>query len=91
MRLSFCGLSAHEMRKFVMDNFYHELAWLHRCEHILSKRFLLYGVCEALCHFVIDIGFEQCSAYIFECLSYVDFGDLAFTFEYLERLFQSFA
>ena len=74
-----------------MHDFHHELAGLHACEHVLAQGLLLDGVGELLGYFIVDVGVEQGAAHVFEGFGHVDFGDAAFTFQYFERPFESFA
>ena len=48
------------------------------------------GVGEILGYFVVDVGIEQGSADILQCLCDIDFGDFSFTLQNLERPFESF-
>ena len=74
-----------------MDNLNHELRGLHSREHVLAKGFLLHRVGECLSHLVVDVGIKESTAHILESFGYVNFGDFAFTFEYFEGSFESFA
>ncbi len=81
------ALASHQGGELVVHDLHHELAGLHGGEHVHAHRLLLHGVGKLLGHFVVDIGVEQCPAYILECLGYVDLGDFSLTFQYLERAF----
>ena len=85
------ALAAHEGGEFVVNNLDHELRGLHGSEHVLAEGLLLHGVGEGFGHLVVDVGVEQGAAHVFEGFGYVDLGDLAFTFQYFERAFKSFA
>ena len=74
-----------------MDYFDHKLLWLDGVDYVLSQRFLLDGVGKRFGYFVVDIGIEEGAAHVLEGFGYVDFGNLALAFEYLEAAFESFA
>ena len=71
-----------------LDN---HLLRLHGSEYVLANGLLLHVIAELLCNFVADIGIEQGSADVLHGLGNVYLGDFAFTLEYLERPFKSFA
>ena len=73
-----------------MYDFHHQLAGLDGCQHVLAQGFFLHGVGEVFGYFIVDVGVQQGFAYVFKCFCYVDFGDFAFTFQYLERPFEAF-
>ena len=67
-----------------MDDLDHHLLRLDGSEDILSHRRDLHLVAEVFRYPVADICVEQSPADVFQSLGYVDFGDLAFSLEYLE-------
>ena len=90
-QIQFSGFSAHEFCQLVVHNLDHHLARLHRSQHILTQRLLLHRVGKRLSHLIVHVGFEKCLTHILQRFRHVDFGDFAFTLQYLERPFQSLA
>ena len=90
-QVEFCGLATHEGSQFVVYDLHHQLAGLHGGEHVLSQCLLLHRVGKILGHAVVDIGIQQGTSYVLERFCHIDFGYLAFTFQYLEGPFQSLA
>ena len=90
-QLQFGRIASHQAGQFIMHYLYHQLAGLHSRQHILSQRFLFHRIGEVLCNLIIHIGVKQGATHILQGLRHIDFGDLAFTLQYLERPFQSFA
>ncbi len=84
-------LGAHEIREFVVHDLHHHLLRLHGREHIGADGLVLHPVAEILRHLVTDIGIQEGLADVLDGFRDVDFGDLAFTLQYLERPFQPFA
>ena len=84
-------LAAHEPGEFVVDNLHHHLAGFDGCQHVLSERFLLYGVSEVLGHFIVYVGVKQRAAYVFKRFGHIYLGDLALSLQELEASFESFA
>ena len=67
-----------------MYNLYHQLARLYGCQYVLSQSLFLHCIREVLCHFIVHVGIQQSTTYIFQGLCNIDFSDLSFTFQYLE-------
>ena len=84
-------LVAHQSRQLVVDYLHHQFVGLDSRKHVHSQGFVFYLVGECLCSLVVYVGVEQCFAYVFEGLGYIDFRYLALSFEYFERPFESFA
>ncbi len=74
-----------------MDNLDHEFARLDGVDHIHAQSLGFYLVGKLLGYFEVDVGFEERAAHVLKGFGYVYLGDLAFTFEYLETSFKSFA
>ena len=70
-----CGRAAHQFGQLVAYDLGHHLSGLHRLEHVLSQRFLLYLVGKRFSDLVIDVGVDQRTADLLERLRYVDLGD----------------
>ena len=90
-QVDFGGFAAHQLRQFVVDNLHHQLAGLDGGQHVLSHGLCLDGISKVFGHLVVDVGVEQGFAYVLQGFGYIDFGDFAFTFQYLERPFEPFA
>ena len=90
LQLEFGSLTAHEFCKLVVNELYHELSRLDGCEHVHTQSLLLHRVGKGFSHLIVYVGIKEGTAHVLERLSYVDFGDLTFTFKYLERAFKSF-
>ena len=91
LQVQFGRFASHEGGQLVVHDFHHQLAGLHGGEHVLPQRLLLHRVGERLGHLVVHVGVEQCAAHVLEGFGHIDFGDFPFTFQYLERPFESFA
>ena len=87
LQVQFSRFASHQGCQFVVYDFYHQLAWLHGCQHVLPQCLLLYRVGKSLGHLVVHVGIEQCAAHVFQGFSHVDFGDFAFTFQDFKRPF----
>ena len=85
------AFTSHQCRQLIVYNFHHKLRRLQCRQHVLPKGFLLHSVGESLCHLVVDVGIKKRTAHILKSFGYIDFGDFAFTFEYFEGAFESFA
>ena len=85
------GGAAHEGGHLVADDLDHHLLRLDGREHVLSEGLVLDGVAEFLRDLEAHVGVQQGLADVLDGLRDVDFGDLAFAFEDLERPLQSFA
>ena len=85
------AFTSHQCRQLIVYNFHHKLRRLQCRQHVLPKGFLLHSVGESLCHLVVDVGIKKRTAHILKSFGYIDFGDFAFTFEYFEGTFESFA
>ena len=85
------SFATHQLGQLVVYDLDHQLAWLYSCEHVHAKGFLLHRVGEVLGHLIVDVGVEQCTAHILQCLGYVNLGDFSLTFQYLETALQSVA
>ena len=84
-------LAAHQFRQLIVHNLHHQLLRLDGSQHILSQGFLLDRISKVLSNFVVDIGIEQGTTHILQSLSYINLGDFALTFQYLERPLKPFA
>ena len=90
-QLEFGCFATHQLGQLVVYDLDHQLARLYGCQYVLTQCLFLYSICEVLCYFIVHVGIEQCLTYIFQCFSYIDFGDFSFTFQDFKRPFQSFA
>ena len=88
--IDFAVLASHKLGKFVVDDLDHHLLRLHGSEHACANGFGLHPVAEFLGNLVGHIGIQEGPAHILKGFGDVDFGYLAFTFEYFERPFESF-
>ena len=77
--------TSHQFGQLVMHNLDHQLARLHRSQHVLPDSFLLHSVGERLGYFVVHVGIEQSATHVFQRFRYVDFGDSPLTFQQFER------
>ena len=77
-------LAAHKLAQGVVDNLDHHLLGLHCAQHVGAHSFGLYSFAELLGHFVRHIGVQQGATDFLESFCNVNFGDFAFTFQYLE-------
>ena len=84
-------LAAHEFCQFVVHDFHHQLLWFDGGQYVLSECFLLDGIGEGFCNLVVYVGIEQGATYVFQCFGDIDFCNLSFAFQYLERPFEAFA
>ena len=73
-----------------MDDLHHHLLRLDGGQDILSHCLVLHPVAEILGHLVADIGVKQGLAYILYSLGDIDFGNLSFSLENLERSLKPF-
>ena len=87
LQLDFGGIATHQLGQFIVYNLHHQLARLHRRKYVLSQGLLLYRICKAFSNFIVHIGIQQGTTHIFQGLRNIDFGNLTFTFQYLERPF----
>ena len=87
----FRSLAAHELGQFIVYDFYHQLAGLNGCQHVLSQGFFLNGIGEVFGYLIVHVGIQKCLTYVFQGFRNIDFGDLSFTFQNFKRPFQSFA
>ncbi len=74
-----------------MDNLDHELAGFDGVDYVHTQSLGFNLVGKLFCHLEVHVGFKKCTTHILEGLGYVDFGDFAFTFQYLETSFKSLA
>ena len=88
LEFQLCCLTSHQFGELVVHNLHHQLPWLHSGEHIHAKRFLLNGVGELLCHLIVYVSVEQCTAHVFKRLRDIYFGYLTFALQYLKRAFK---
>ena len=84
------GFTTHQLGQFIVHDLNHELPRLHSRQHVHTQCLCLHRVGEVLGHFIVDVGVQKSAANILEGFRHVDLGDLAFTFQYLERAFQAF-
>ena len=73
-----------------MDDLHDHLLRLHGCKDVLSDSLLLHVVAELLCDLIADVGVKQRAADVLHRLRNVDFGNLAFSLDDLERSLKSF-
>ena len=85
------GLTTHQFCQLVVYNLDHHLARLHSCQHILTQCLLLHRIGKGLGNLIVHVSFQECLTHILQRFRYIDFGDFAFTLQYLERPFQSLA
>ena len=74
-----------------MHDLHHHLLRLHGRENARADGLVFHLVAEILGYFVAYIGIQEGLADVLDGFRNIDFGDLAFTLEYLERPFQSLA
>ena len=84
-------LRAHELRELVVHDLDHHLLRLHRRQHVRADGLVLHAVAEVLRHLVAHVRVQQGLADVLDGLRHIDFGDLSFTLQYLERPLQSLA
>ena len=77
--------ATHQRGQLVVYNLYHQLARLHRCEHVLTQCFSLYRVGKILGNLIVDVGIQQCLAHIFQRFGHIDLRDPAFTLQQFKR------
>ncbi len=69
----------------------HQLARLHRREHIHTDGLLLYRIRETLGRLEINVGIKQGPSYLLQRLRHIDLGDPPLPLQQLKRPVQSFA
>ena len=72
--------ATHQYCQLVVNDFYHQLAWVDRGDNVLAESLFLNGIGEVFSNIVVDIGVEQSAAHFLHGLCHVDFGNLAFAF-----------
>ena len=89
-QLEFGSFATHQLGQFVVYDLHHQLTWLHSCQYILAQRLFLHRISKVLGNLIVYVGIKQSLTYILQRFRYIDFGDLAFTFQDFERPFESF-
>ena len=83
-RMTICinlnGFSTHQLSKFVVNDFHHQLAWFHSSKYVLSQRFFFYCIGKSFRYLVVNVGIQQGFTHIFQCFCYIDLSDFTFTF-----------
>ena len=67
-----------------MDDLDHHLVRTYCCQHVLTQSLGLDIVAEVLGNAVTHVGIEQRPAHFLQSFGYIDLGDTALTFDYLE-------
>ena len=85
------GFCTHQGGQFVVGDLHHQLSRTHRGHHVLADGFRLDGISKLLGSLVVNVRLQEGFADVLNGFGYVNLGDTAFTFQYLERPFQPFA
>ncbi len=84
-------LTTHKPGKLVMYNLHHEFTRLDGIDYILPHGLALHLIGKLLGNLEVNVSFQQGTTHILKGFGYIDFGDLTFTFQYLEAPFEPFA